>query len=133
MSFLQDFKHFALRGNVIDLAIGVIIGAVFNTIVNSVINDLIAPIIGKIVGNVDFSNLYIALSDGITSGLALADARKIGPVFAYGIFLIVKLASAARHTFHEEQKVAAAVAPPSPEIVLLTEIRDLLKKDRPQA
>ncbi len=145
MSFIQEFKHFALKGNVVDLAVGVIIGGAFNNIVNSVINDLITPIIGKIVGNVDFSNIYIALSNKIEPGLALADAKKIGPVFAYGsfltvllnfliqalcIFLIVKLINTARHAFHEEQKAAAAAAPPPPtdEVVVLTEIRDLLKR-----
>lgn len=148
MNIIQEFKQFALRGNVIDLAVGVIIGSAFNTIVNSVINDLITPILGKVIGNVDFSNLYIALSDGITPGLALVDAKKIGPVFAYGsfltivlnfiiqafcIFLIVKLVNTARHASHEEEKAAATAEPPSPDVVLLTEIRDLLKKDRLQA
>ncbi len=79
---LKEFKEFAMRGNVIDLAVGVIIGAAFGRIVDSVVNDLVMPLVGKIIGNVDFTNLYVPLSDKITHGLALADAKKLGPVFA---------------------------------------------------
>ena len=79
MSMTSEFKEFALKGNVVDLAVGVIIGGAFGKIVTSVIEDLIMPVVGKLVGNVDFSNLYFPLSDKITGGLSLADAKKLGP------------------------------------------------------
>src|SRR5436190_22169420 len=91
MKILKEFREFAMRGNVVDMAVGVIIGGAFGTIVNSVINDLIMPLIGKAIGNVDFSNLYIALSSNIPAGLPLAEARKAGAVFAYGNFITVLL------------------------------------------
>src|SRR5271154_4751588 len=97
MGMVKEFKEFALRGNVVDLAVGVIIVGAFGKIVGSVIEDLIMPLVGKVVGNVDFSNLYVALSSKVSDAilnapggtLALADARKIGPVFAYGNFITV--------------------------------------------
>src|SRR4051794_22542986 len=85
----KEFKEFAVKGNAIDLAVGVIIGAAFGKIVSSMVEDLIMPPIGKVIGNLDFSNLYLALSDKITPGMSLADAKKVGPVFAYGNFLTV--------------------------------------------
>jgi large conductance mechanosensitive channel len=135
---LKEFKEFAMRGNVIDLAVGVIIGAAFSRIVDSIVNDLTMPLIGKVIGNVDFSNLYVPLSDKITEGLALAEARKLGPVFAWGnfltilinflilafiIFLIVRTMNNMMR-----RKVAAPFVPPAPtkQEVLLTEIRDAL-------
>ena len=101
MGMMKEFREFALRGNVVDMAVGVIIGAAFGGIVKSVIDDLVMPPIGRIVGNVDFSNLYVPLSSKISEAqaaaattnasftLALADAKKIGPVFAYGNFITV--------------------------------------------
>src|SRR5436190_14408133 len=89
MGMLKEFKEFAMRGNVIDLAVGVIIGAAFGKIVDSLIKDVIMPVIGKVIGNVDFSNLYIPLSDKVTVGLALEEARKLGPVLAWGNFISV--------------------------------------------
>ena len=87
MSMTHEFKEFALKGNVVDLAVGVIIGGAFGKIVTSVIEDLIMPVVGRIVGNVDFSNLYVPLSDKIVKindqWPALADARKLGAVFAW--------------------------------------------------
>jgi large conductance mechanosensitive channel len=140
MSVLKEFKEFAIRGNVADLAIGVIIGAAFGKIVSSVIEDLIMPLIGKAVGNVDFSNLYFPLSEKIqkVDGLwpAQVEAKKLGPVFAYGnfitvlinftilafcVFLLVKGMNALR------RKEPPAPAPPSAQEKLLTEIRDLLR------
>ncbi len=136
---LKEFKEFALKGNVVDLAVGVIIGAAFGKIVSSLVEDIILPPIGKIAGNLDFSSLYIPLSDKITSGMALADAKKIGPVLAWGnfvtvalnftivafcIFLMVKLIQQLRF---EKRADPPAPAPPTKEQVLLTEIRDLLK------
>jgi large conductance mechanosensitive channel len=85
----KEFKEFAVKGNAIDLAVGVIIGAAFGKIVSSIVEDLLMPPIGKVVGNLDFSNLYIPLSDKVAPGLALAEARKAGPVFAYGSFISI--------------------------------------------
>lgn len=140
MKIIQEFKAFAMRGNVVDLAIAVIIGGAFGKIVNSVIEDLIMPLIGKAIGNVDFSNLYVPLSDKIQKvndqWPALADAKKLGPVFAYGnfitilinfvilafcIFMLVKMMNKVI------KKAEAAPAGPTPTEQLLTEIRDLLK------
>jgi large conductance mechanosensitive channel len=83
----KEFKEFAVKGNAIDLAVGVIIGAAFGKIVTSIVEDLLMPPIGRAVGNLDFSNLYIRLSDKVAPGLSLADAKKAGPVFAYGNFI----------------------------------------------
>jgi large conductance mechanosensitive channel len=83
----KEFKEFAVKGNAIDLAVGVIIGAAFGKIVTSIVEDLLMPPIGRVVGNLDFSNLYIRLSDKVAPGLSLADAKKAGPVFAYGNFI----------------------------------------------
>ncbi|MGZ5005480.1 MAG: large conductance mechanosensitive channel protein MscL [Chthoniobacterales bacterium] len=87
----KEFKEFAVKGNAIDLAVGVIIGAAFGKIVTSIVEDLIMPPIGKAVGNLDFSNLYIPLSDKITAGMSLAEAKKAGPVLAYGNFLSITI------------------------------------------
>ncbi len=139
MSMVKEFKEFAMRGNVVDLAVGVIIGGAFGKIVNSVIEDLIMPVVGRAIGNVDFSNLYIPLSDKVTAGLGLVDAKKLGPVFAWGnfvtilinfailafcIFMVVKGMNKLRQ--NEETK---PVTPPGPtnEEKLLTEIRDSLR------
>jgi large conductance mechanosensitive channel len=140
MGMIQEFKAFAMRGNVVDLAVGVIIGGAFGKIINSVIEDLIMPVVGKAIGNVDFSNLYVPLSDKITAGMALADAKKLGPVLAYGnfltilinflilafcIFMVVKGMNAMKHA-----EAAKPTPPPEPTASekLLVEIRDLLKK-----
>ena len=87
----KEFKEFAVKGNAIDLAVGVIIGAAFGKIVSSVVEDLLMPPVGRVAGNLDFSNLYIPLSDKITPGLALAEAKKLGPVFAYGNFISITI------------------------------------------
>ena len=83
----KEFKEFAVKGNAIDLAVGVIIGAAFGKIVTSIVEDLLMPPIGRVVGNLDFSNLYVPLSDKVTPGLSLVEAKKLGPVFAYGNFI----------------------------------------------
>ena len=134
---LKEFKEFALRGNVMDLAVGVIIGGAFGTIVNSIVNDLIMPLVG-IAFQADFSNLYIPLSDKVAAGLPLAEAKKLGPVFAWGnfitvvlnfvilafiIFLMVKGMNSLKK---KEEKSPTPVEPPA-DVKLLTEIRDLLK------
>ena len=140
MSMIQEFKGFALKGNVVDLAVAVIIGGAFGKIVNSVIEDLIMPVVGKFVGNVDFSNLFFPLSDKITTGLGLADAKKLGPVFAYGNFLtiasnfailascIFMLVKAMNKMKKAEEAKPAPVAEIPADVKLLTEIRDLLGK-----
>ena len=140
MSMIQEFKDFAMKGNVVDLAVGVIIGGAFGKIVNSVIEDLIMPLVGKIVGDVDFSNLYFPLSDKITAGLGLADAKKLGPVFAYGNFLTIAINflilafcifMLVKAMNNMKKAEAAKPAPPAEipaDVKLLTEIRDLLGK-----
>ena len=141
---LKEFKLFALRGNVMDLAVGVIIGAAFGTIVNSVVNDLIMPLVGTVF-QADFSNLYIPLSEKVVAAqpadhhLTLAEARKFGPVLAWGnfltvtlnfiilafiIFLLVKGMNALKRK--EDAAPTAPVDPPA-DVKLLTEIRDLLR------
>ena len=87
----KEFKEFAVKGNAIDLAVGVIIGAAFGKIVSSIVEDLLMPPIGRVIGNLDFSNLYYPLSDKVTPGLGLAEAKKLGPVFAYGNFLTIAI------------------------------------------
>jgi len=87
----KEFKEFAVKGNVVDLAVGVIIGAAFGKIVTSVVEDLLMPPVGRALGNLDFSNLYIPLSDKVKPGLGLVDAKKLGPVFAYGNFITVTI------------------------------------------
>jgi large conductance mechanosensitive channel len=134
---LEEFKKFAMRGNVVDLAVGVIIGAAFGAIVNSLVNDLIMPIIGAVTGGLDFSNYYLPLSSKVTAGV-LADAKKQGAVLAWGSFLTISLnfiiiAWVLFLCIKAINKMKAPEAPPapsgpSPEVQLLTEIRDALKK-----
>ena len=134
---LKEFKEFAMRGNMVDLAIGVIIGGAFGGLVNSVVNDLLMPIIARLTGDVDFSNLFVGLNDKVVAP-GLAAAREQGPVFAYGnfitllinfliiafvLFMVVK----ALNRMKKAEPEAALAAPPAQE-VLLGEIRDLLRK-----
>src|SRR3954465_3045586 len=93
MGFVKEFKEFAIKGNVIDLAVGVIIGAAFGKIVDSVVKDLIMPIVSAIIGQPDFSNLYVVLKGPVPKGIPLEDARKVADsvIFAYGSFLTVLL------------------------------------------
>ncbi|MBC8105637.1 MAG: large conductance mechanosensitive channel protein MscL [Anaerolineae bacterium] len=159
---LKEFKEFALKGNVVDLAVGVIIGAAFGALITSMVADVLMPPIGKIVGGLDFSNLYISLSDNVDAAntamastqptaassprLPLDDAKKLGPVIAYGkfitgvinflivafcVFLLIKLMNTAMRKFEKQQAAeAAAPAVPPADVQLLTEIRDLLKAGR---
>jgi len=132
---LEDFKKFALRGNVIDLAVGVIIGAAFGAIVSSLVGDIIMPIIGAITGGLDFSNYFIRLSSKVT----LVDAKKEGAVLAWGNFLTIAInfliiASVLFLVIRglarlQKGEGAKPAEPPKPsrEVELLTEIRDLLK------
>jgi len=140
MSFVSEFKEFAMKGNVIDLAVGVIIGGAFGKIVDSAVSDLIMPLIGRIVGKVDFSNLFFPLSD-IPPGVppTLDALKKAGiPVFAYGNFLTVLLNFIILafvifimvkqiNRLKREAPAAPPAAPPE-EVVLLREIRDELKR-----
>jgi len=133
---LEEFKKFALKGNVVDLAVGVIIGAAFGAIVNSMVGDVIMPIVGAVTGGLDFSNYYIPLSKAVTA-TNLADAKKQGAVLAYGsfltltlnfliiafvLFLVIRVMN--RLKAKEEANPAAG---PTKDQELLTEIRDLLK------
>lgn len=135
---LEEFKKFALKGNVVDLAIGVIIGAAFGRIVESLVGDIFMPLIGMF-GSVDFSNLFIRLNSGITA-TTLAEARRQGAVLAYGnfltiainfviiawvLFIVVKLINQLRK---EQAAAPAAPAEPTTSEKLLMEIRDSLKK-----
>jgi len=134
---LEEFREFALKGNVVDLAIGVIIGAAFGKIVESLVGDLFMPLIGAVTGSLDFSNYFIPLSNAVTAA-SLADAKKQGAVLAWGnfvtvavnfviiaavLFLIVKGLNRLRR-----QETAAKPAAPPRQEVLLTEIRDILAR-----
>jgi large conductance mechanosensitive channel len=135
---LDEFKKFAMRGNVVDLAVGVIIGAAFGAIVTSLVGDIIMPIIGSITGGLDFSNYFFPLSSKITA-TTLAEAKKQGAVLAWGNFitLVINFVIIAWVLFlcirginrlkAEPAPAPAAPPPPTKEEQLLTEIRDLLK------
>jgi large conductance mechanosensitive channel len=139
MSFSSEFKEFALKGNVMDLAVGVIIGGAFGKIVDSLVGDMIMPIVGKIFGGLDFSNYFIPLS-GQTAA-TLVEAKKAGAVFAYGNFitilinfiilaLIIFMMIKQMNRLKREAPPAPPAAPaPTPEdVVLLREIRDSLRR-----
>ena len=140
MSFIQEFKSFALKGNVMDLAVGVIIGGAFGKIVDSVVGDLVMPLISSAFGGLDFSNYYLGLA-GQAADLSLAEAKKLGAVFAYGSFLTVALnfiilAFVIFLMIRQMNRLSAAktapetpaAAPITPEdVLLLREIRDSLK------
>ena len=132
---LEEFKKFALRGNVVDLAVGVIIGAAFGAIVTSLVGDIIMPIIGAITGGLDFSNYFVALSSKVTAD-TLVEAKKQGAVLAYGSFLTVTLnfiiiafvLFMAIRSLGKMMKKETEKAPPvNKQEQLLAEIRDLLK------
>jgi large conductance mechanosensitive channel len=136
---LKEFREFAMKGNVVDLAVGVIIGAAFGAIVNSLVGDIIMPIIGAATGGLDFSNYFLPLSKAVNAS-NLADAKKQGAVLAWGnfftltlnfliiafvLFIVIRLINQLKRN-----EAAAPAAPPKPtaEVELLTEIRNLLKK-----
>lgn len=135
---LDEFKKFALRGNVVDLAVGVIIGAAFGAIVNSLVTDIIMPLIGAATGGLDFSNYFIRLSPAVTAD-TLVEAKKQGAVLAYGSFLTVTLnfiiiafvlflvIRGMTKMVRKEADKPAPPAPPTKQEELLAEIRDLLK------
>jgi large conductance mechanosensitive channel len=135
---LEEFKKFALRGNAVDLAIGVIIGAAFGAIVNSLVADIMSPIIGAVTGGFDFSNYFLPLSSKVTAD-SLVEAKKQGAVLAWGsfltiainfiiiawvLFLVVKLMNQIM------QSEAAKTPALTKQEILLTEIRDLLKREQ---
>ena len=139
MGMLQEFKEFAVKGNAMDLAVGVIIGGAFGKIVDSIVGDLIMPLVSRVVGKLDFSSLLVVLGDNPNNLVALADLKKAGiPVFAYGsfltilvnfiilafvIFMMIKQLNRLRTPAPEPE------APATPEdVMLLREIRDSLKK-----
>jgi large conductance mechanosensitive channel len=140
MGFFKEFKEFAIKGNVLDLAMGIIIGAAFGTVVNSLVNDIIMPPIGKLLKNIDFKNLFLSL-DSSTAGIKdLEAARKAGAVIAYGnfiqnvitfmivafaVFVLVKGAN----TLRRKEAANPPSTPPAPtrEEILLTEIRDAIR------
>ena len=137
---LNEFKAFALRGNVMDLAIGVIIGAAFGKIVESLVADVIMPIVGAITGGLDFSNYYTGLSSAVTAG-SLVEAKKQGAVLAWGNFLTISvnfiiiafilfLVVRALNSMNRKEAAAAPAEAPAParSEVLLEEIRDLLSR-----
>ena len=135
---LKEFRDFAMKGNVVDLAVGVIIGVAFGAIVTSLVGDIIMPIIGSITGGLDFSNYFTGLSKAVTAG-NLVDAKKQGAVLAWGNFLTLTLNFiiiafvlfvVIRFMNQLKRKDEAAPLPPKPtrEAELLTETRDLLKK-----
>jgi len=133
---LEDFKKFAMRGNVVDLAVAVIIGAAFGAIVNSLVGDIVMPIVGALTGGVDFSNYFLPLSSKVTATV-LVDAKKQGAVLAWGEFLtlVINFLIIAFAMFLvvkgitrlKREEPPPAAAPPSKEVQLLTEIRDALK------
>jgi large conductance mechanosensitive channel len=136
---LKEFRDFAMKGNVVDLAVAVIIGAAFGAIVNSLVADIIMPLIGAATGGLDFSNYFLSLSNKVTAS-NLADAKKQGAVLAWGnfltltlnfliiafvLFIVIRLMN---QLIRKEAAAPPAPPKPSAEVVLLTEIRDLLKK-----
>jgi large conductance mechanosensitive channel len=140
-AMLKEFQEFIAKGNVMDLAVGVIIGAAFGKIVASLVDDVIMPIVGAIFGGLDFNNYFFALSPTVTA-TSLVEAKKQGAVLGYGsfftvlinflilawiIFLMVKAVNTMRRKI-EREKPAAPAAPPPADVALLTEIRDLLAK-----
>lgn len=141
MSIASEFKDFALKGNVVDLAVGVIIGGAFGKIVDSVVGDLIMPLVSRVFGGLDFSNYYLALS-GQAAGLTLVEAKKLGAVFAYGSFITVAINFVilafiifmmVKQMNRLHQEAPAPVAPSAPavtpeDVLLLREIRDSLRK-----
>ena len=135
MSFTSEFNQFAIKGNVVDLAVGVIIGGAFGKIVDSIVGDLIMPLVGRLLGGLDFSNYFIALSGQTATNLA--DAKKAGAVFAYGSFITVAINfiilafiifMMVKQINRLKNEAPPAPAAPPEDITLLREIRDALKR-----
>lgn len=142
MSFVKEFKEFAIKGNAIDLAVGVIIGGAFGKIIDSIVNDLVMPVVSAIIGSPDFSNLYVTLKGDVPAGSTLEAARAVdgAVVFAYGNFitvainflllaLVIFMMVKSINKLKRKEEVAPEAAPePTPTEKLLSEIRDELKK-----
>ncbi|MDL2337962.1 MAG: large conductance mechanosensitive channel protein MscL [Pseudomonadota bacterium] len=138
MGFATEFKEFAMKGSVVDLAVGVIIGGAFGKIVDSLVSDMIMPVVSKLAGGLDFANYFIPLSGQLAT--TLAEAKKEGAVLAYGNFftvainfvilavIIFMMVKAVNRMKQEPPPVAAAPAAPAEDVLLLREIRDALKK-----
>ncbi len=136
---LQEFKKFAMRGNVVDLAIGVIIGAAFGKIVESLVNDIIMPVIGRVFGGLDFTNYFIGLTAASQAAPTYDAAKKAGATLGYGTFITVTVnfviiawvlfmvVRAMNRVLRQAEAAPPPPAPPSKEVQLLGEIRDLLK------
>ena len=138
LRMLKEFREFAMKGNVVDLAVGVVIGAAFGAIVNSLVADIVMPVIGAITGGLDFSNYFTGLPKSVTA-TNLADAKKQGAVLAWGNFLtltinfliiafVLFLVIRAMNQFKRKEEAAPAPPKLTKQEELLTEIRDLLKK-----
>ena len=141
MGMVQEFKEFAVKGNAMDLAVGVIIGGAFGKIVESIVGDLIMPLISRVVGQLDFSNMFVVLGNNPNNLTSLAELKKAGiAVFAYGNFLtilvnfvilafIIFMMVKQLNRLRTKEEEAPAAAPETPEdVLLLREIRDSLKK-----
>lgn len=139
MSMMKEFKEFAIKGNMIDMAVGIIIGAAFKSVISSLVNDVIMPPIGKLLGDVDFSQLFMTLNGEIYETMAAAE-KAAAPIIKYGafiqtvvdfliiafvVFMMVKMINNMKK---KEEAAPEAPAAPAEDIVLLTEIRDALKK-----
>ncbi len=136
---LEEFKKFAMRGNVVDLAIGVIIGAAFGKIVSSLVDDIIMPVIGRIFGGLDFTNYFIGLTSASSQAATYDAAKKAGATLGYGTFITVTVnfliiawvlflvVRGMNRMLKKEEEAPPPPAPPSKQEELLTEIRDLLK------
>lgn len=137
MTMMSEFRQFAMKGNVVDLAVGVIIGGAFGKIVDSLVQDIIMPPIGRLFGGLDFANYYIPLNNQAMN-LTLAEAKKAGAVFAYGNFLtillnfiilafiIFQMVRVMNKLRRAEESPAVAAAPTPEDVLLLREIRDSL-------
>ena len=142
---IQEFKDFIAKGNVIDLAVGIIVGAAFTAIVQSLVSDIINPVIGLILGGIDFNSMYVVLSGEVPPGIGLDAAREAGAaIFAYGsfvtaiinffivamvVFMLVKLVNRIKKAAEKPDDVAPTVHTGPSELDVLIEIRDTLKKD----
>lgn len=144
MSMIQEFKEFAMKGNVVDLAVGVIIGAAFGKIVESLVGDIFMPIVGALVGGLDFSNYFVGLSSAVNSP-SLLDAKKQGAVLAYGSFMTIMInflivafimflvIKAMNRMKKKEEAKPAPVAEVPADVKLLSEIRDILSSSSSRA
>jgi len=136
---LKEFREFAMKGNVLDLAIGVIIGAAFGKIVGSLVDDVIMPVIGRVFGGLDFTNYFVGLTPAASQAPTYDAAKKAGATVGYGTFITVSvnfiiiafvlflLIRGMNRIIREEERAAPPPAPPTKDQELLTEIRDLLK------